>query len=95
MSHVLLMKAKHPGCVFTSKDKLEPAGEIPDETCHILILSAPRCHPEMREEGGVRGDPGCRFPSPGEAARPYLSAMPCVLITPAQATVLSPEVHPP
>ena len=50
------MKAKHPGgCVFTSKDKLEPAGEIPDETCHILILSAPRCHPERREEGGMRG----------------------------------------
>ena len=60
---MLLMKAKHPGgCVFTSKDKLEPAGEIPDETCHILILSAPRCHPETREEGGVSGTPAAASP---------------------------------
>ena len=47
---------------FTSKDKLEPAGEIPDETCHILILSAPRCHPETREEGGVSGTPAAASP---------------------------------
>lgn len=85
MSHVLLVETEASrGCVFTSKDKLEPAGEIPDEMCHILVLSAPRCHPETREEGGVGGGPGCRFPSRGEAAHPLLSAIPRALITSAQ-----------
>ena len=80
VSHVLLVETEvSRGCVCTSKDKLEPAREIPDEVCHILVLSAPRCHPEMREEGGVRArGPWLSLPLPRRGGPPPLvCASPC------------------